>query len=98
MYNFNKGNFAEFMLKKYKIIVDKSRVGEESVSLDKGELDECLISKEVRKRLPDQLIVHTCAYKEKNEWIVGVICAEHSGMPLVLICLKEGNRIFEGII
>ncbi|MFT8390232.1 MAG: hypothetical protein ABF586_10370 [Sporolactobacillus sp.] len=98
MFNFNKVMFAVFMRNQYKIEVDRQHVGEESVNLEKEELDECLISEKLRKRLPARITVHTCAYKEKNEWIVGVLCMEYLNIPLALICLKDGNKILEKIL
>lgn len=95
MYNFNKDNFAEFMQREYGIIVDRNLVGEESVLLYKDELDERIISKRQKKRLPDQVIIQTCSYNKKSEWMVGILCSATDNHPLVLICIKDGNRIME---
>lgn len=53
--------FAVFMRNQYKIEVDRQQVGEESVNLDKEELDECLISEKLRKRLPVRITVRICS-------------------------------------
>lgn len=95
MCNFNEDDFVQFMQRWFGIIIDRSLVGEESIILYKDELDDKLISKQQKGKLPDRIIVHIFSYNEKSEWLAGVLCDENTNVPLVLICIKDGNQIVE---
>lgn len=81
------------MQQNFGIAVDKRQVSEESINLDKDEMDELFVSN--KERLPDSVIVHTCSYNKEYEWIVGVLCDADNGDPLVLICLKNRTKVYE---
>ncbi|MGD6960067.1 hypothetical protein ACQCWA_20845 [Rossellomorea aquimaris] len=87
-----------FMEEKFGVAVESDGVGEESVLLYHEELDEELISIDVKRILPNPVSFQTYIYNEESEWIVGVATVAETNSPLFLICLKDGNRIYEEVL
>lgn len=95
---YNTEHFAIFMAMQYGIEVDKEQVGDESVLLYKEELDENLVSEELLNITPELVMVHSCVYKnEEHEWLVCVASNADTNQPLFLVCLKNGEKIYEEI-
>lgn len=99
MFYYNAEHFAIFMSLKFGIDVDEEQVGEESVLLYKEELDENLVSEELLSTSPERVLVHSCVYnKEEHEWLVCVASNADTNQPLFLICLKNGEKIYEEVL
>ena len=86
------------MEEKFDIAVESDEVGEESVLLYHEELDEDLISIDVKQNLPNPVSFQTYIYNEESEWIVGVATEAETNSPLFLGCLKDGERIYEEVL
>lgn len=84
-----------FMEEKFGVTVEPDEVGEETVLLYHEELDEELISIVVKRILPNPVSFQTYIYNEESEWIVGVATEAETNIPLFLVCLKDGERIYE---
>ncbi|RFB35822.1 hypothetical protein [Brevibacillus sp. VP] len=96
---YNAEHFAIFMSLQFGIDVDEEQVGEESVLLYKEELDENLVSEELLSISPEMVLVHSCVYnKEEHEWLVCVASNADTNQPLFLVCLKNGEKIYEEIL
>jgi len=88
----------EFMEEKFGVTVDSKAVGEETVLLYHEELDEKLISEDVLQILPNLVSFHTYIYIEKSEWIIGIALEAKTNNPLFLVCLKDGERVYEKLL
>lgn len=89
-------HFAIFMSMQFGIDVEEDQVGEESVLLYKEELDKELISNDLLSITPDMVLLHSCVYDtEETEWIVCVASDADTSYPLFLICLKDGEKVYE---
>jgi len=96
---YNAEHFAIFMSLQFGIDVDEEQVGEESVLLYKDELDEKLVTEELLSISPEMVLVHSCVYNnEEHEWLVCVASNADTNQPLFLICLKNGEKIYEEIL
>lgn len=96
---YNTEHFSIFMDLNFNIEVEEEQVGEESVLLYKEELDKELISDALLGITPDMVLLHSCVYDTKeNEWIVCVASDADTNYPLFLICLKDGEKIYEEIL
>lgn len=87
-----------FMEEKFDVTVESDAVGEEVVLLYQEELDEELISNDVKRILPNPVSFQTYIYNEESEWIIGVATEVETNSPLFLICLKDGERIHEEVL
>lgn len=88
-----------FMGEKFGVAVESDAVGEEVVLLYHEELDEELISNDVKRILPNPVSFQTYIYNEEElEWIIGVAIEAGTNSPLFLVCLKDGERIYEEIL
>ncbi|KIU10060.1 hypothetical protein SC09_Contig28orf00226 [Bacillus subtilis] len=83
------------MEEKFDVAVETDEVGEEAVILYHEEIDEELISIDVKQILPNPVSFQTYIYNEVSEWIVGVATEAETNSPLFLVCLKDGERIYE---
>jgi hypothetical protein len=96
---YNAEHFAIFISLQFGIDVDEEQVGEESVLLYKEELDENLVTEELLNISPEMVFVHSCVYnKEEHEWLVCVASNADTNQPLFLICLKNGEKIYEEVL
>lgn len=93
---YNNEHFMIFMDLKFDIKVQEEQVEEESVLLYKEELDTELISNALLSITPDMVLLHSCVYdSEESEWIVCVASDADTSYPLFLICLKDGEKVYE---
>ncbi|WP_226528172.1 hypothetical protein [Metabacillus niabensis] len=88
----------DFMEKKFGISVELNAVGEETVHLYHDELEEDLISEDMLKILPNPVSLHTYIYNEESEWIIGIALQAKTNNPLFLVCLKDGERVYEQLL
>ncbi|MEK3857504.1 hypothetical protein [Cytobacillus sp. FSL H8-0458] len=96
---YNAEHFAIFMSLQFGIDVDEEQVADESVLLYKEELDENLVTEELLNISPEMVLVHSCVYnKEEHEWLVCVASDANTNQPLFLVCLKNGEKIYEEIL
>ncbi|MFV0974143.1 hypothetical protein JK627_09275 [Bacillus paranthracis] len=96
---YNAEHFAIFMSLQFGIDVDEEQVGEESVLLYKDELDEKLVTGGLLTITPEMVMVHSCVYNnEEHEWLVCVASNADTNQPLFLVCLKNGEKIYEEIL
>ncbi|WP_240490458.1 hypothetical protein [Oceanobacillus sp. E9] len=86
------------MEEKFGVAVESDEVGEESVLLYHEELDEELISIDVKPILPNPVSFQTYIYNEESEWIIGIATEVETNSPLFLVCLKDGKRIYEEVL
>jgi hypothetical protein len=97
--DYNAKHFAIFMVLQFDIDIDEEQVGEESVLLYKEELDENIVSEKLLAITPEMVLLHTCIYDtEENEWIVCVASDAITNYPLFLVCLKDGEKVYEEIL
>nr|WP_206763826.1 hypothetical protein [Cytobacillus firmus] len=83
----------------YGVNVDEEQVGEETILLYKEELDENLVSEELLSIVPEMVMVYSCVYNnEEHEWLVCVASDADTNQPLFLICLKNGEKIYEEVL
>lgn len=87
-----------FMEEKFDLAVELNEVGEEMVLLYHEELDDKLISEDVIKLLPNPVSFHIYIYNEEPEWIIGIALEAETNNPLFLVCLKDGEKIYEEIL
>lgn len=87
-----------FMGEKFGVVIESDAVGEEAVLLYHEELDEELISNDVKRILPNPVSFQTYIYNEESEWIIGVATEAETNSPLFLVCLKDGERIYEEVL
>jgi hypothetical protein len=80
---------------KFGVAVESDAVGQETVLLYHEELDKQLISTDVKRFLPNPVSFQTYIYNEDSEWIIGIALETASNRPLFLICLKNGEKIYE---
>ncbi|MCY8498574.1 hypothetical protein P8917_03965 [Bacillus atrophaeus] len=96
---FNAEHFAIFMPSQFGIEVEGDQFGEESVLLYKEELDKNLVSEELLRIVPEIVLVHNCVYENKeHEWLVCVASNANTNQPLFLVCLKNGENIYEDVL
>ncbi|MBL3647433.1 hypothetical protein [Bacillus sp. RHFS10] len=96
---YNAEHFVIFMSLQFGIDVDEEQVGEESVLLYKDELDEKLVTGGLLTITPEMVMVHSCVYNnEEHEWLVCVASNADTNQPLFLVCLKNGEKIYEEIL
>ncbi|EMI14519.1 hypothetical protein C883_3272 [Bacillus stratosphericus LAMA 585] len=96
---YNAEHFAIFMSLHFGIDVEEEQVGEESILLYKEELDENLVTEELLSISPEMVLVHSCVYnKEEHEWLVCVASDANTHQPLFLVCLKNGEKIYEEVL
>lgn len=88
----------DFMEEKFGVKVDIKEVGEETVLLYHEELDEKLISEDLFQILPNPVSFHTYIYIEESEWIIGIALEAETNNPLFLVCLKNGEKIYEEVL
>ncbi len=82
------------MEEKLDVAVVLDEVGQEAVLLDHDELDESLILEADLKLLPNPVLFQLYSYQAEHEWIVGVAMEEATYNPLFLVCLKDGERVY----
>lgn len=87
-----------FMEEKFGVAIKLNAVGEETVLLYHEELDEELISMVMKRVLPNPTTFQTYIYNEESEWIIGIALEEESNSPLFLVCLKDGEKIYEEVL
>ncbi|OAS83108.1 hypothetical protein [Metabacillus litoralis] len=92
---FNIEKMKGFMKEKFGVAVELDALGEETVLLYHEELDEELISIDIKRILPNPVSVQTYIYNEDSEWIIGIALEAASNSPLFLVCLKDGVRVYE---
>jgi hypothetical protein len=80
---------------KFDVAVESDAVGQETVLLYHEELDKQLISTDVKRILPNPVSFQTYIYNADSEWIIGIALEVASKRPLFLICLKNGEKIYE---
>ncbi|HDR4858353.1 hypothetical protein CON17_08625 [Bacillus thuringiensis] len=91
--------FCSFMKYKFSVVVDEEQVGEETMLLYKEDLDENLLSEVLLAITPDLVLVHTHVYDtEENEWMVCMVSDANANYPLFLICLKDGEKVYEKLL
>lgn len=96
MCHYSTEDFEIFMLLSYGIEVDEEKVKEEQFLLYKEELDKQLVSTDLLTKMPDLALIDVCVYvTDKNEWKVYVASDAHTYSPLFLICLRDGEKIYE---
>lgn len=96
---YNAEHFAIFMSLQFGIDVNEEQVGEESVLLYKEELDDNLVSEELLEITPEMLLVHSCVYDNgEHEWLVCVASDADTNLPLFLVCLKDGVRVYKELL
>ncbi len=96
---YNTEHFAIFMAMQYGIEVDEEQVVDESVLLYKEELDENLVSEELLNITSELVMLHSCVYNnEEHEWLVSIASDADTNQPLFLICLKNGEKIYEEVL
>ncbi|MBG9587986.1 hypothetical protein [Cytobacillus firmus] len=99
MCHYSAENFAIFISLQYGVNVDEEQVGEETILLYKEELDENLVSEELLSIVPEMVMVYSCVYNnEEHEWLVCVASDADTNQPLFLICLKNGEKIYEEVL
>ncbi|MFP3719851.1 hypothetical protein SFC57_08000 [Niallia circulans] len=99
MCHYSAEKFAIFISLQYGVNVDEEQVGEETILLYKEELDENLVSEELLSIVPEMVMVHSCVYNnEEHEWLVCVASDADTNQPLFLICLKNGEKIYEEVL
>lgn len=91
---FDIEKFKSFMRDKLDVAVELDEIGQEAVLLDHDELDESLILETELKLLPNPVLFQLYSYQAKHEWIVGVAMEEATYNPLFLVCLKDGERVY----
>lgn len=96
MCHYSTEDFEIFMLLRYGIEVDEEKVKEEQFLLYKEELDNQLVSFDLLANMPEIALIDVCSYAtEENEWKVYVASDIHTYFPLFLICLRDGEKIYE---
>lgn len=91
--------FCSLMRYKFNIDIDKEQVGEETMLLYKEDLDENLMSEILLAVTPDLVLVHTYVYDTvENEWMVCRVSDADANYPLFLICLKDGEKVYEKLL
>ncbi|HDX9639388.1 TPA: hypothetical protein ROY14_001447 [Bacillus mobilis] len=97
--NLELEGFCSFMKYKFSIDIDEEQVGEETMLLYKEDLDENLVSEILLAVTPDLVLVHTYVYNtEENEWMICMVSDANANYPLFLICLKDGEKIYEKLL
>lgn len=92
---YSKDALIALMKKEFGIFIDPSTIGEETVTLYKEELDAELIPDKYLGILPDPVTIQTYVYNEQSEWIIGIALEEQTNNPLFLVCLKNGQRVYQ---
>ncbi|HFU7072912.1 TPA: hypothetical protein ACGN07_005666 [Bacillus cereus] len=88
--------FCSLMRYKFSIDIDEEQVGEETMLLYKEDMDENLVSEILLAVTPDLVLVHTYVYDTlENEWMVCMVSDADTNNPLFLICLKDGEKVYE---
>ncbi|WP_259416604.1 hypothetical protein [Bacillus toyonensis] len=91
--------FCSFMKYKFSVEIDEEQVGEETILLYKEDLDKNLVSEILLAVTSDLVLVHTYVYDtEENEWMICVVSDANANYPLFLICLKNGEKIYEKLL
>ncbi|MCM3068290.1 hypothetical protein M3568_18375 [Priestia flexa] len=91
---FDKEQFGNFLEEKLDVAVELDEVGQETVLLYHEEIDENLILEDELKLLPNPVLFQLYSYQAEHEWIVGVAMEEATYNPLFLVCLKDGERVY----
>ncbi|MBP1932294.1 hypothetical protein J2Z37_002295 [Ammoniphilus resinae] len=94
---FSIREFIDFMKGKFDVAVEINAVGEEAVLLYHEEVDENLIPQEILTYLPNPIQFNIYSINDEYEWIVGVALAADTYDPLYLVCLKDGERVYQTI-
>ncbi|ATI62542.1 hypothetical protein [Bacillus cereus] len=91
--------FCSFMKYKFSVNIDEEQVGEETILLYKEDLDMNLMSEILLAVTSDSVLVHTYVYDtEENEWMVCRVSDADANYPLFLICLKDGEKVYEKLL
>ncbi|MGX9806123.1 hypothetical protein ACV3PA_02690 [Exiguobacterium acetylicum] len=91
--------FIKSLFLKFGIDIGNENVGEESILLDKEEIDEFLVSEELLIITPKVVMIHSYIYNnEEHEWLVCVASDANTNQPLFLLCLKNGLKVYEEIL
>ncbi|MEW4973134.1 hypothetical protein ABRY75_18455 [Bacillus stercoris] len=95
---FSNEQLKVFMEEKFGVAFETDAVGEETVLLYHEELDEALISVDVKRILPNPVSFQTYIYNRESEWIIGIALEAASNNSLFLVCLKDGEKIYEEVL
>ncbi|PMD07608.1 hypothetical protein CJ194_23695 [Priestia megaterium] len=87
-----------FMEKTFDVAIELNEVGGEIISLYHEEIDEKIISKNTLQILTNPVLFQTYVYNEKSEWIIGVVLHATTNDPLFLVCLKNGEKVYEKLL
>lgn len=92
-YMFGIEQLMNFMGEIFGLVIE-GEVGEETVLLYHEELEKELIPEDVLEILPNPILFHTYIYYEQSEWIIGIALGEKTNIPLFLVCLRDGARVY----
>jgi hypothetical protein len=92
---FSLEQLKDLMEEKFGVAVKLNAVGEETILVYHEELDEKIISVDVLQILPNPVSFHTYIFNEESEWIIGIALEAKTNNPLILVCLKDGVRVYE---
>ncbi|MEI2446058.1 hypothetical protein [Priestia megaterium] len=95
---FGMEQLMEFMKEEFGLVLKRNEVGEETLILYHEEIEKELISEELLKIVPNPVSFHTYIYNEKSEWIIGIALEAASNNSLFLVCLKDGEKIYEEVL
>lgn len=87
----------DFMRKKFELSIEADLIGEETILLYYEELDERIFSDGVLKKLPNPVLFQTYIYEERSEWVISVAYKKAADNPLYLVCLKDGDKVYEEV-
>lgn len=85
----------DFMKKKFDLSIEADLIGEETILLYHEELDKSIFSDGVLNKLPNPVLFQTYIYEERSEWIISVAYKKATDNPLFLVCLKDGDKVYE---
>ena len=95
---FDTEQLIDFMEEKFGVRIDKERLVEEAIQLYLTELDEEIIPPSIHNYLPDPVTVQTYSYIDESEWIIGIALEAETNNPLFLVCLKDGEKVFQELL
>lgn len=95
---FDLDQLIAFIEKTFDEAIELNEVGGEIVSLYHEEIDERIISKNKLQILPNPILFQTYIYNEKSEWIIGIALHATTNNPLFLVCLKNGEKVYEKLL
>jgi len=92
---FDIKQLKDFIKEKFGVAVELNAIGEETVLLYHEELDENIISKDMLQILPNPVSFHTFIYNAESEWVIGIALEAKANNPLFLVCLKDGEKVYQ---